>query len=90
MRVSPIGCQTPVLCKQNRTKVIASPAEKNTQNITFKGGNLKFGDYLVGAICGGAMAVVGFAVAGPVGAIALGALGAKSTAEANNETRKND
>ena len=50
-------------------------------------GRLKFGDYVVGAICGTAMAAVGFAVAGPIGAVILGALGAKSSAEANNESR---
>ncbi len=88
MRVSPIGFSTPIMHSKNR-RVVSQPIEK-TENISFKGGSLKFGDYVVGAICGTAMAAVGFAVAGPIGAIALGALGAKTTAEANNETRKGD
>ena len=88
MRVSPIGYQTPVLHRQNRSRVVTSPVQNNAQQIAFKGGRLKFGDYLAGAICGGAMAVVGFAMAGPVGAIAMGAIGAKATAEANNDSRK--
>ena len=89
MRVSPIGFTTPVVHSKNR-RVVSQPIER-PENVNFKGGSsLKFGDYVVGAICGTAMAAVGFAVAGPIGAVALGAIGAKSTAEANNETRSDD
>ena len=89
MRVSPVGFATPVVHSKNR-RVVSQPIEK-PKNVNFKGGaSLKLGDYLVGAICGTAMAAVGFAVAGPIGAVALGAIGAKTTAEANNETRTGD
>ena len=89
MRVSPVGFTTPVVYSKNR-RVVSQPIER-PENVNFKGGSsLKFGDYVVGAICGTAMAAVGFAVAGPIGAVALGAIGAKSTAEANNETRSDD
>lgn len=87
MRVNPIGFSAPVLQKTGRRIAQEQPQPTVSKPIPFKGG-LKFGDYLVGAICGTAMAAVGFAVAGPIGAIALGALGAKTTAEANNDTRK--
>ncbi len=87
MRVDPIGFTTPVLQKTRSRVAHEKPQEPVAAPIAFKG-HLKFGDYLVGAICGGAMAAVGFAVAGPIGAIALGTLGAKTTAEANNDTRK--
>lgn len=89
MRVSPVGFTTPVVHSKHR-RVVSQPIER-PENVNFKGGSsLKFGDYVVGAICGTAMAAVGFAVAGPIGAVALGAIGAKSTAEANNETRSDD
>lgn len=89
MRVSPIGFLSPVVPAKNR-RGVSQPIQK-MENINFKGGaTLKLGDYIAGAICGTAMAVVGFAVGGPVGAIALGALGAKATAEANNETRNDN
>ena len=89
MRVSPVGFSTPVVHSKNR-RVVSQTIVK-PKNINFKGGaSLKFGDYVVGAICGTAMAAVGFAVAGPIGAVALGAIGAKATAEANNETRSDD
>ena len=90
MRVSPIMATSAFAMKRKVVQPVSSPIEK-PQNINFKGGSsLKFGDYLVGAICGTAMAAVGFAVAGPIGAVALGAIGAKSSAEANNETRTED
>lgn len=86
MRVSPVGLSTPILHQKNK-RVVLQPI-KNPESVSFKGGkSLKIGDYIVGAICGTAMAAVGFAVAGPIGAVALGAIGAKTTAEANNETR---
>lgn len=89
MRVSPIGFSSPVVHAKNR-RVVSQPIRQRA-NINFKGGaSLKLGDYIAGAICGTAMAAVGFAVGGPVGAIVLGTIGAKATAEANNETRKDD
>jgi len=86
MRVCPIGA--PVLYNRNCVVRKNNTHSAPQTTIPFKG--LKFGDYLAGAICGGAMAAVGFAIAGPIGAIAMGAWGAKTTAEANYETRKDD
>ena len=89
MRVSPVGFSTPVVHSKNR-RVVSQPIVK-PKNVNFKGvASLECGDYGVGAICGTAMAAVGFAVAGPIGAVALGAIGAKATAEANNETRSDN
>lgn len=85
MRVSPIGITYSAQCRNKAVRVREIPAPQ--EPLSFKGGKLKFGDYVVGAVCGTAMAAVGFAIGGPLGAIALGAIGAKTTAEANNETR---
>lgn len=86
MRISPIMV-TNVAMSQRTVQKVHSPVETRS-NINFEGGApLKFGDYLAGAICGTAMAAVGFAIAGPLGAIAMGAIGAKTTAEANSESR---
>lgn len=86
MRVYPINFSYPAT---SRSILSQKPQENTVPNIqpSFRGADLKFGDYVVGAICGAAMAAVGFAFAGPIGAIILGAAGAKTTAEANNETR---
>ena len=87
MRVSPVGLSTPVVCSKNNRRVVSQPVQNSAVN--FKGSaSLKLGDYVAGAICGTAMAFVGFAVGEPIGAIALGAIGATTTAEANNSTRK--
>ena len=88
MRVYPVNVACPRQSNYHSKNFTSSAPTSNPlqEPVSFQG-RLKFGDYVVGAICGGAMAAVGFAVAGPVGAFVLGTLGAKATAEANNESR---
>lgn len=87
MRVYPIDFGYPVQSRNSPVRIRREDALPQEQPV-FRGGNLKAGDYIAGAICGTAAAIVGLAIAGPLGALALGLLGAKTTAEANNETRR--
>ena len=87
MRVSSVSVVEPYRKLQKGGRRISNPE----QTIQFKGkGNLKTGDYIVGEICGTAAAAVGLVIGGPLAALALGILGGKTSAEANNKTRKDN
>lgn len=80
--------------QQNLTKRKAVSVPRNSEvpetrsEISF--GNMKACDYIAGGICGTVMAIVATAALGPIAGGIIGAYAAKTTAEANYESRPSD
>ena len=91
MRVSSVSlasAQRIDLQKQRKAVNHQEIPSSQRETIAFK--RLKFGDYLAGGICGTVFGIVATAALGPIAGIAAGLFVAKTSAEANNETRPYD